>query len=446
MNATSFGRSVVRKNPNTIVFLPDFQPYPNKSTTHILFIQFFMSQQKPIISPTFSYETLEETLDIKPKGAQIMIGIPRETAFQENRVALTPDAVGVLVSNGHHVVLEHNAGDAAHFRDKDYSEAGARIVYDKAEVYRAPILVKSAPVVEEDLPHLQLNQVIISPIHLSVLKAALLQKMMEKKITAISFENLKDDSDSYPIVRSMSEIAGSAVMLIAAQYLSSANHGKGVLLGGISGIPPTKVIILGAGIVGESAARAALALGASVKVFDSSIYRLKRMQNNIGQRLWTSVIEPRILAKQLKTCEVAVGALYTPGARTPVVVTEEMVSNMRTGSIIIDVSIDRGGCFETSEITTHESPIFLKYGVIHYCVPNIPSGFARTASQAISNVLMPLLLEAGDEGGFDNLLWHKVHLRSGIYLFKGALTNFHLSQRFDLKYTDLNLLIASRRS
>ena len=405
-----------------------------------------MSQQKPIISPTFSYETLEETLDIKPKGAQIMIGIPRETAFQENRVALTPDAVGVLVSNGHHVVLEHNAGDAAHFRDKDYSEAGARIVYDKAEVYRAPILVKSAPVVEEDLPHLQLNQVIISPIHLSVLKAALLQKMMEKKITAISFENLKDDSDSYPIVRSMSEIAGSAVMLIAAQYLSSANHGKGVLLGGISGIPPTKVIILGAGIVGESAARAALALGASVKVFDSSIYRLKRMQNNIGQRLWTSVIEPRILAKQLKTCEVAVGALYTPGARTPVVVTEEMVSNMRTGSIIIDVSIDRGGCFETSEITTHESPIFLKYGVIHYCVPNIPSGFARTASQAISNVLMPLLLEAGDEGGFDNLLWHKVHLRSGIYLFKGALTNFHLSQRFDLKYTDLNLLIASRRS
>lgn len=405
-----------------------------------------MSQQKPIISTSFSYETLEETLDIKPKGAQIMIGIPKETAFQENRVALTPDAVGVLVSNGHQVVLEHNAGDAAHFRDKDYSEAGARIVYDKAEVYRAPILVKSAPVVEEDLPHLQMNQVIISPIHLSVLKAELLQKMMEKRITAISFENLKDDSDSYPIVRSMSEIAGSAVMLIAAQYLSSSNHGKGVLLGGISGIPPTKVIILGAGIVGEYATRAAIALGASVKVFDSSIYRLKRLQNNIGHRLWTSVIEPRILAKQLKTCEVAVGALYTPGSRTPVVVTEEMVSNMRPGSVVIDVSIDRGGCFETSEITTHESPIFLKYGVIHYCVPNIPSGFARTASQAISNVLMPLLLEAGDEGGFDNLVWHKVHLRSGIYLFKGALTNFHLSQRFDLKYTDLNLLIASRRS
>lgn len=404
-----------------------------------------MLQPKPIISTSFSYETLQEKLDVKPKGSQLVIGLPKETAFQENRIALTPDAVGVLVSNGHQVIIEHNAGDAAHFRDKDYSEAGGKIVYDKAEVYRAPLLVKSAPVVEEDLPLLNPHQVIISPIHLSVLKAEILEKMMEKKITAISFENLKDDSDSYPIVRSMSEIAGSAVMLIAAQYLSSSNHGKGVLLGGISGIPPTKVIIIGAGIVGEFAARAALALGASVKVFDNSVYRLKRLQNNIGQRMWTSVIEPRILAKQLKTCEVAVGALGSDSGRTPLIVTEEMVSNMRPGSVIIDVSIDRGGCFETSEITTHEHPIYMKYGVIHYCVPNIPSGFARTASQAISNVLMPLLLEAGDEGGFENLVWHQVHLRSGIYLFKGALTNFYLSQRFNLKYTDLNLLIASQR-
>ncbi len=404
-----------------------------------------MSYPKPLISTSFSYETLEETLDIKPKGAQLFIGIPREVAFQENRIALTPDAVSVLVSNGHHVTIEHNAGEAAHFADKDYSEAGAKIVYSREEVYKAPILVKSAPVIEDELPLLQHGQLIISPIHLSVLKAELLQKLMEKRITAISFENLKDDSGSYPIVRSMSEIAGSSAVLIAAQYLSSSNHGKGVLLGGISGIAPTKVIIIGAGIVGEYAARAAIALGASVKVFDNSIYRLKRLQNNIGQRLWTSVIEPRMLAKQLKTCEVAVGALGSETGRTPMVVTEEMVSGMRRGSVVIDVSIDRGGCFETSEITTHESPIFLKYGVIHYCVPNIPSGFARTASQAISNVLMPLLLEAGEDGGFEHMLWHQIHLRSGIYLFKGALTNFYLSERFDLKYTDLNLLIASQR-
>jgi len=404
-----------------------------------------MLQQKPFVSTSFSYETLEETLDVKPKGAQLYIGIPREIAFQENRIALTPDAVGVLVSNGHHVTIEHNAGEASHFGDRDYSEAGAKIVYSREDVYKAPILVKSAPVTEDELPLLQYNQMIISPIHLSVLKAELLQKMMDKKITAISFENLKDDSGTYPIVRSMSEIAGSAVMLIAAQYLSSANHGKGVLLGGISGIAPTKVIIIGAGIVGEYAARAALALGASVKVFDNSVYRLKRLQNNIGHRLWTSVIEPRMLAKQLKTCEVAVGALGSESGRTPVVVTEEMVSSMRTGSVVIDVSIDRGGCFETSEITTHQNPVYKKYGVIHYCVPNIPSGFARTASQAISNVLMPLLLEAGEDGGFERMVWYQIHLRSGIYMFKGALTNFYLSERFNLKYTDLNLLIASQR-
>ena len=404
-----------------------------------------MATSKPTISTSFLYETLEETLDIKPLGAKLQIGIPKETAFQENRIALSPEAVGVLVSNGNEVSIEHLAGEGSHYSDADYSEAGARIVFDRHEIYKCPILVKSAPIVSEDLPLLQLNQIIISPIHYSALQQADIQKMMEKKITALSFENFKDASGTYPIVRSMSEIAGSAVMLIAAQYLSSFNKGKGVLLGGISGIPPTKVVIVGAGIVGESATRNALALGASVKVFDNDVYKLKQLQNNLGQRVWTSVLEPKILAKQLKTCEVAVGALSNEYGRAPVVVTEEMVAAMRPGSIIIDVAIDRGGCFETSELTSHEKPTFVKHGVIHYGVPNIPSGFARTASQAISNVLMPLMLTISDEGGLDEMLWHDVNVREGIYLFKGALTDFYISQKFDLKYTDLNLLIASRR-
>lgn len=404
-----------------------------------------MATSKPVISTSFSYETLEETLDIKPQGAKLEIGIPKEIAFQENRIALTPDAVGVLVSNGHNVVVEHNAGEGSHYKDKDYSEAGATIVYNREDVYKAPILVKSAPVVEEDLPLLQLNQTIISPIHYSALKSSIIQKMMERKITGLSFENLKDDSGTYPIVRSMSEIAGGALMLIAGQYLSSFNKGKGVLLGSISGIPPTKVVVVGAGIVGEVATRNALALGASVKVFDNNVYRLKQLQNNLGQRVWTSVLEPKILAKQLKTCEVAIGALSNEYGRAPVVVTEQMVAAMRPGSIIIDVAIDRGGCFETSELTSHENPVFLKHDVIHYCVPNIPSGFARTASQAISNVLMPLLIQVSDEGGMDEIVWHNINMREGIYLFKGALTDFYISQKFDLKFTDLSLLIASRR-
>ena len=404
-----------------------------------------MATSKPFVSTSFSYETLEETLDVKPKGESLFIGIPKETSFNENRIALTPEAVGVLIANGHEVCVETDAGVGANYRDKDYSDVGAKIVFEKKEIFNCHVIVKSAPVSEEDCELLKPNTYIISPIHVAVLKKSILEKMMEKKVTALSFENLKDDSGHNPIVRSMSEIAGSAVMLIAGQYLSNANNGKGVLVGGISGIPPTKVIIIGAGIVGEYAARTALAMGASVKIFDNSIYRLKRFQNNIGVRLWTSVIEPKILGKQLKTCDVAIGALSGNTGRTPVVVTEEMVSNMRPGSVIVDVSIDHGGCFETSMVTTHKKPVFSKYDVIHYCVPNIPSGFARTASQAISNVLMPLLLETGEDGGIDNIVWHKINIRSGIYLFKGSLTNVHLSERFDLKFTDLNLLIASKR-
>lgn len=404
-----------------------------------------MATAKPFVSPSLSYETLEETLDIKPKTESLTIGIPKEESFNEKRIALTPEAVSVMIANGHHVNVESKAGEGANYSDNDYSEAGAKILYTKKEVFASDIIVKSAPVSDDDCEYLRPNQYVISPIHLAVMKREILEKMMLKRITALSFENLKDASGHNPIVRSMSEIAGSAVMLIAGQYLSNANEGKGVLVGGISGIPPTKVVIIGAGIVGEYAARTALAMGASVKVFDNSIYRLKRLQNNIGVRMWTSVIEPKILGKQLRTCDVAVGALSGSGGRTPIVVTEEMVSAMRPGTVIVDVSIDHGGCFETSMVTTHKKPVFKKYDVIHYCVPNIPSGFARTASQAISNVLMPLLLETAEDGGIDNVIWYKINIRTGIYLFKGSLTNFYLSERFDLKYTDLNLLIASRR-
>jgi alanine dehydrogenase len=399
---------------------------------------------KPQIDSSILYETQEEVLDIKFKTKPMLIGIPKEKAFQENRVGLIPEAVSVLVANGHEVLMEHNAGEGSRYSDHDYSEAGAKIVFDKESVYKCPILVKTAPPVEADLPYLQMNQTIISPLHITALEKGLMEKLMAKKITALAIENIKDENQNYPILRSMGEIAGSAVMLIAGQYLSSFNQGKGVLLGGISGVPPTKVVIIGADIIGEFATRNALALGASVKVFDNNVSRLQRLQNNLGQRVWTSVLEPKILAKQLKTCEVAVGALRNDHSRAPIVVTEEMVAAMRPGSIIIDVAIDRGGCFETSELTNHENPIVIKHDVIHYGVPNIPSGFARTASQAISNVLMPLLIQMGDLGGLEDMVWQHLHLREGVYLYKGALTDFYISERFNLKYTDLNLLIASK--
>ena len=399
--------------------------------------------KRPYISPSFSYVPLEETLEILPKKKQLFIGIPKETAFQENRIALTPEAVSVLVNSGHEVAVEHNAGEGSFYFDSDYSEAGARIVYDKVDLYKATTIIKSAPIIDEEVSLLQPNQVVVSPIHLPFLKADMMEHLMQKKIIAIAFESIKDDAGTYPIVRSMSEIAGSSAILTAAKYLSNVHNGKGILLGGISGVPPAKVLILGAGIVGESAGRTAMGLGASVKVFDNSIYRLMRFQNNIGRRCFTSVIDPVALAEELASADVAVGAVKPINGITPLVVTEEMVSNMNAGSIIVDISIDRGGCFETSRVTSHENPIYKRYDVIHYCVPNIASGVSRTASRAISNVLMPIMVQCADMGGMEGLIQAKEGIRNGVYLYKGCVTNAPIAKRFNLKFTDLDLLLAS---
>jgi alanine dehydrogenase len=341
-------------------------------------------------------------------------------------------------------VIEHGAGEGSSYYDSDYSEAGARIVYEKSELYKATTIIKSAPISEEEIALLQPNQVVFSPIHLPFLKAEMLEQLIQKKIIAIAFESIKDDAGTYPIVRSMSEIAGNSAIITAAKYLSNVHKGKGILLGGISGVPPAKVLIIGAGIVGEFAARTALGLGASVQVFDNSIYRLMRLQNNVGRRCFTSVLDPVTLAEELANTDVAVGALKPANGITPVVVTEEMVSNMKAGSVIIDVSIDRGGCFETSKVTTHENPTYKKYDVIHYCVPNIASGVSRTASRAISNVLMPIMQQCADMGGVENVIQAKTGIRNGVYIYKGCITNAPIAKRFNFKYTDLDLLLASQ--
>lgn len=400
--------------------------------------------KKPYISPSFSYVPLEETLQIAPKKKQLFIGIPKETSFQESRVALTPEAVSVLVNEGHDVAVEHSAGEGSFYFDNDYSEAGAHIVYEKSELYKATTIIKSAPISDEEAGLLQPNQVVISPIHMPLLKEGILEQLIAKKVIAIAFESIKDDAGTYPIVRSMSEIAGNYAIITAARYLANTDNGKGVLLGGISGVPPARVLIIGAGVVGEFAARAAFGLGASVKIFDNSIYRLMRLQNNIGRRCFTSVLEPITLAEELMNADVAVGALKPINGITPVVVTEQMVSNMKAGSVIIDVSIDRGGCFETSRLTSHEKPTFKKYDVIHYCVPNIASAVSRTASRAISNVLMPIMQQCADMGGVEELILAKSGIRRGVYLYKGCVTNAPIAKRFNFKYTDLDLLLASQ--
>lgn len=395
------------------------------------------------ITPSLSYIPLEETLEIIPRKKNLTIGIPKEVAFQENRIPLTPDSISILTQNGHTVVIEHDAGVGAHYSDHDFSEQGAIIVYDKESVFNSHVILKSAPITEDDLPYLKLNQVVISPIHLPFLKANLLEELIKKRIISIAFDSIKDDSDAYPIVRSMSEIAGSSAILLASNYLGSGNHGRGILLGGIAGVPPARVVIIGAGMVAESAAKTALGLGANVQIFDNSVYRLMRIQRNIGQKVYTSVLNARILETEIHTADVVVGALKPVNGVTPMIVTESMVERMKEGSIIIDVSIDRGGCFETSRVTTHENPVFKKHGVIHYCVPNIASGVSRTASKAISNVLMPILLEASELGGIEHLLQHKIGIRHGVYLYKGCVTNPTIAKRYGLKYTNIDLILST---
>ncbi len=387
---------------------------------------------------------LEAMLEIKKKYKQLFIGIPKETSFQENRIPLNPDSVTLLVNNGHEVFIEAGAGAASKIEDSDFSEAGAQIVYSPEEVYRADIILKVAPPSADELQMIKPRQFLISILQMSMQNADYIRALSAKKVTAIGYEFIHDDSGVYPIIQAMSEIVGSASIMIAAEYLSNAFNGKGELLGGVAGIPPTQVVIIGAGTVGEYAARTAIGLGASVKVFDNSVYKLRRLQNRLGHRIYTSIIVPNTLLKELKNADVAIGALRSNEGRTPIVVSDEMVSEMRVGSVIVDVSIDQGGCFETSEITNHLQPVFKKYGVVHYCVPNIASRVSRTASAALSNIFSQIFLSAAEEGGLDEIIWKNSSVRSGVYMYNGSITNRYVADVCKLPYKDLDLIKAAR--
>jgi len=383
----------------------------------------------------------EEMVEVGKKHQQLTIGIPRETSFQERRVALVPDAVGLLVSHGHEVLIETNAGENASFTDKEYSEVGARIVYDTKEIFEANIVFKVAPPSLEEVKMMPGKQCLFSALQITLQPVESLQMMMSKKITAVAWDYIQDDSGIYPIVRAMGEIAGNTAVLIAGEYLSNASGGLGLMFGGISGVKPIEVVILGAGTVGEFATRASLGLGASVKLFDNSIYKLRRIQYDLGHRLWTSTLQPNLLGKALESADVVIGALRAPYGRTPCVVTDAMVSKMKSGAVIVDISIDQGGCFETSRMSNHDDPVYREHDVIHYCVPNVASRVSRTASYALSNVFAPILVKMGDRGGITGVIKNDTGMRSGVYIYNGTLTNDIIGEAFGLPYKDLNLLI-----
>jgi len=396
-------------------------------------------------SNTEKFLPREEILEINQQKTSLTIGVPKEISFQECRMPLVPQAVGLLVANGHTVLIESDAGKAAHFRNEEYTEVGARILYSNEELFKADIIIKVAPPSTEEIELLKSRQTLISSLHLTGQNREYFEKLMTKKMTTIAYEYIRDKIGTFPVLRAMSEIAGSASIIIAAEYLESGEYGMGTLFGGFPGITPTEVVILGAGTVAEYAARAAMGLGAVVRIFDNNIYKLRRLQDSLNTRVFTSIIQPRVLLKALKTADIVIGSVHSAEGLTPVIVTEDMIRQMKYGSVIIDVSIDQGGCFETSHITNHKNPVFKKYDVTHYCVPNIASKVPHTASFALSNFFTPILLKIGEVGGIENMIRMDYGLRQGIYFFNGTLTKPYIGDYFTLPYQDIELLIAALR-
>lgn len=386
----------------------------------------------------------ESLLKVKKDAGSFFIGLPKEIALQEKRISLTPEAVQLLTNNDHQIWVETGAGIGSNYSDKEYSDAGAKIVYSKKEVYQAHAVLKIEPPTFEEIEYLQPGKILISAFQFASQTPAYLEALNRKKVIALAFELIEDKVGGMPIIRAMSEIAGSTSMLIAAEYLSSANEGMGIILGGITGLPPTKVVIIGAGTVAEYAARAAKGLGAEVKIFDNHIYKLRRIKHALGQQVYTSTIDSATLGECLKTTDVVIGALRAEKGRNRHVVSEEMVSAMKAGAVIIDLSIDQGGCVATSELTTLDKPTYKKHDVIHYCVPNIASRVARTATDALSNIFTPTILRASEEGGIEEMIFSHRWFMKGVYSYKGCVTNEHIARQFNMKHKDLDLIMATR--
>ena len=395
------------------------------------------------IKSPFTKEQLlpqEETLEITKQKGELYIGLPKETHFQEKRICLTPDAIAAIVANDHRVLIEKGAGEKAGFSDSDYSESGAELTDDKNKVFGCPIILKVEPPSLDEIELINPKTILITALQLKTRDKEYFEALAKKKLTALAFEFIKDEAHSYPAVKALSEIAGTASVLIASELMANNELSNGMLFGNISGVPPAEVVVIGAGTVGEYATRSALGLGANVKVFDTSITRLRNLQVKVGRPLYTSTLQPKYLMKALRRCDVAIGALKGTN-RAPVVVTEDMVGKMKNGAVIIDVSIDMGGCFETTEITSHDQPTKIKHGVIHYGVPNIPARYPKTASISISNIFTPYLLNMAESGGLENAIRFDSGLKNGLYFYRGILTNKAVADWFGLPYSDLNILL-----
>ncbi len=387
---------------------------------------------------------LEKPAAVGERAQRLRIGVPSEAGNNERRVALAPYAAAVLVASGHEVRIQAGAGREAQFADTDYADAGCEVVETAGEIYaESDLVAKVFPPRSEELDLMQERQVLISALHLGGLQSETLRRLMELKVTGIGFEFIADADGTLPIVRMMHEISGSMAVQTAARLLESTEGGRGVMLGGISGVPPATVVILGAGVIGEWAARTAIGFGAHTIVLDTDLPALRAIEHVLDRRVTTAMANPTYLKNAVKNADVVIGAAMSVGQRSPVVVTEEMVASMRQGSVVVDLVIDQGGCVETSRPTTAEAPTFVAHGVVHHCLPNLPSAVARTGTYALSNALTPYLLDIGEAGSINDALWSNVSLRTGTYVYRRHLTKKSLAAMFNMPHRDIELLIAS---
>ncbi len=367
------------------------------------------------------------------------IGIPKETHHEEKRVAIVPAAVDTLVKQGHIVFIETEAGDGSHFTDEEYRKAGGVIVYSREEVYqRAEVIAQISSLVEEEVALLDERQIVLAFHKFAVGDKKIVEQLIDRKITAISYELIEKD-DEAPILHSMSEIAGQLAVQIGERYLGSDyEFGRGILMGGITGVAPAAVVILGAGVVGLNAARAVIGRGAHVVLLDKNIRRLKRIENTLSQSISTVVANPYTIARAVKYADLLICGVQVKGEKVPHIIDTEMIKTMKKGSVVVDLSIDHGGCVETSRPTTISDPVFVKHDVIHFCVPNIPALSARTASFGLSNSALDYILEISNSG-LSNTVLSDTDFSKGICTYNGYCTNQIIADTFNLEYRRLHI-------
>jgi alanine dehydrogenase len=370
----------------------------------------------------------------------MVVGTVRETKDNEYRVGLVPGGVKTLVDSGQQVLVEARAGEGSGITDEEYRQVGAEIVATAAEVWkRSEILIKVKEPIEPEYGHLREGQILFTYLHLAPLPA-LTKLLLERKVTGVAYETISGPDGSLPLLTPMSEVAGRMSIQVGAHYLEAVNGGRGVLLGGVPGVPPAEVMIIGGGVVGMNAAKMALGMGARVTILDRSVTKMQYIDDVFGGHVATLMSNPIAVARAAARADLLVGAVLIAGAAAPKLVTRAMVSGMKKGSVIVDVAVDQGGCIETTHPTTHSNPTYVVDGVVHYCVANMPGAVPRTSTFALTNVTFPYLLRIARRG-LKQALKEDPSLAPGVNTYAGKLTCAPVAEAQGLPYTPLESLL-----